>query len=920
MTANLPPALHIDHAGAWLSHQGITRAVDRAEARMVALDRPCIMLNIPLLAARLGYGELSGLDLLELFAFVHPTRFAVPSPAGLALSLGLDAPVTGEAAAALLPVLAGRLLADMRDPGWATRAGAGASLRGLERARWNWAPMVRPVLGERAERQESYSLSRLPEWTEGPPRQPPRPVTLAAEEIDDQLDALVGAAGEARAGQRAFAQAAATAFAPRERAGAPRLVLGDAGTGIGKTLGYLAPASLWAAEAGGAVWVSTYTKALQRQLLQESARLYPDPAQRRSRIAVRKGRENYLCLLNLEEAMQGGMTGRGAVFAQLAARWAMWTRDGDMVGGDLPGWLPTLFRRSGTSGLTDRRGECIHAGCPHYRRCFIERAQRAAEQADIVIANHALVLIEAVLGRGAAPSRYVFDEGHHLFHAADSAFSAHLSGAEAIELRRWIMGPEGSRRGRRRGLAARLADVASYDEAAGEAIAAASVAAQALPGDDWLARLAASQPLGPLEGFLSHLRETVHARAVEERKAKDVDPGYGLEAELADPPARLVEAAQGAADTLAVLLGALRTLDHRLDLLLGDPPDWLDGEGRNRIEGARGSLQRRIDTLATWIAMLGRVGGPVDPDFVDWLAVERIDGREYDVALRRHWLDPTRPLAEHVLGHAHGALVTSATLRAGGNWDHAARLTGAAHLPLAPLLFAADSPFDYAARSEVLIVTDVKRGDMAALATAYARLIEAAGGGALGLFTAIRRLRAVHARIADRLARVGLPLFAQHVDPIDIGTLIDLFRADPHASILGTDALRDGIDAPGETLRLVIMEALPWPKPSVLHAARKLAWDGDDHGDRLVRSRLAQAFGRLIRRAGDRGQFVLLSAAVPSRMLNAFPPGAPVLRLTLEDAVARVTDFRRHQTDAERLGYDMNMGHGAQRPFDPEHQ
>src|SRR3546814_3877152 len=61
-------------------------------------------------------------------------------------------------------------------------------------------------------------------------------------------------------------------------------------------------------------------------------------------------------------------------------------------------------------------------------------------------------------------------------------------------------------------------------------------------------------------------------------------------------------------------------------------------------------------------------------------------------------------------------------------------------------------------------------------------------------------------RIADRLARAGLPLFAQHVDPLDTGTLVDIFRADPHASLLGTDALRDGVDVPGDSLRLVVME------------------------------------------------------------------------------------------------------------------
>jgi len=146
----------------------------------------------------------------------------------------------------------------------------------------------------------------------------------------------------------------------------------------------------------------------------------------------------------------------------------------------------------------------------------------------------------------------------------------------------------------------------------------------------------------------------------------------------------------------------------------------------------------------------------------------------------------------------------------------------------------------------------------------------------------------VHARIADRLARAGLPLLAQHVDPMDAGTLVDIFRDDPRTSLLGTDALRDGVDVPGESLRLVVMERVPWPRPTVLHGARRMAGGGSAYDDRVVRARLAQAFGRLIRRQGDKGTFVILSAAMPSRLLRAFPPGVTVSRVPLEEAVARV--------------------------------
>ena len=215
--------------------------------------------------------------------------------------------------------------------------------------------------------------------------------------------------------------------------------------------------------------------------------------------------------------------------------------------------------------------------------------------------------------------------------------------------------------------------------------------------------------------------------------------------------------------------------------------------------------------------------------------------------------------------------------------------SGAAALEIAPRLSSFDSPFDYAGQAEVLIVTDVPKGDVAALAGAYGRLIEASGGGVLGLFTAIRRLRVVYGRIADRLARTGLPLYAQHVDPIDTGTLVDIFRDDPRASLLGTDALRDGVDVPGHSLRLVVMEQVPWPKPSILHRARRLAGGGSAYDDQIIRARLAQAFGRLIRSKEDRGHFVVLSSAFPSRLLSAFPDGTPITRVTLDEALHRVS-------------------------------
>ncbi|MBH5322975.1 ATP-dependent DNA helicase [Aurantiacibacter sediminis] len=885
------PALHASHAGSWhRAANGETEGLSKGQAVMAAADTPHLIMNAPLIATRLGYPDLSGLDLLELFAFVHPAKFCVPTPKGLAHALDLEEPEDGAQVPEFLQLAAAQLLEHCEVEDWAEREGACSVLQSLAKLRWAWAPVVAPHIRQ-PKTAEKWLFSKLPEWQEAPERPQPAQLTLGEDRILGQLEELTGAAAERRDGQRDYASAVGNIFAPREKKARPHVLLAEAGTGIGKTLGYLAPSSLWSREAQGTVWVSTYTKNLQRQLRAESRRAWPEERPDGSRpVVVRKGRENYLCLLNLEDAVQGGFGGRAAILAQLVARWAAFTQDGDMIGGDLPGWLGTLFRNRAIKSLTDQRGECVYAGCPHYRKCFIERAARASAQADLVIANHALVMVNAARGRDHAqrPTRIIFDEGHHVFDAADSTFSAALTGQEAIELRRWIIGPERGSKGRRRGLSARLADVASYDEAGGEAIEAAREAAHVLPSEGWLGRIAENAPSGEIETLLAAVRAITYARD----ESGAADAGYGIETEAAGLEGNFVELAQAAAQALAAIRHPLIRLGVRLEAMLEEAPDWLDGQGRARIEGARFSLSWRIDTLAAWESLLGRLGGPADPEFVDWLAVERGDAREFDIGLYRHFLDPMKPFANTVLEGAHGVMLTSATLTdrlaEGRDWSSAIARSGAPHIEVQPRVAEAESPFDYASNAEVLIVTDVKKGDLAGLAGAYARIIEASGGGVLGLFTAIRRLRAVHGRIADRLARAGLPLFAQHVDPIDTGTLVDIFRDDPRASLLGTDALRDGVDVPGESLRCVVMEQVPWPKPSILHRARRAAQGGSAYDDRIMRGRLAQAFGRLIRSRDDRGHFIVLSPAFPSRLLTAFPVGVSITRLSLDEALQRV--------------------------------
>ena len=843
-------------------------------------------------------------DVLELFAFVRPGMPAVPSALGLARALGLSLPHTAEDSARTLHVIARTLLTEVENWPADVRAHLAPLVGTLERSGWRWAPLLKDVVGEAPHGSPIAGLEAwrgLPQWEDEAAVGQPGSLPVETAEVRARLAQMVGVM---RPEQGAYADAATYAFGPREQAGAPRVALVEAGTGTGKTLGYLAPASIWAQKNGPGLWISTYTRNLQRQIVQEIAHLWPDPIERAEKAVVRKGRENYLCLLNFEETAKRTALapGQRAIAMGLIARWISSHTDGDLSGVGFPAFLAAHLP---LSTVTDRRGECIYAACPHFRICFIERAVRRARHADIVVANHALVIAQAAQDHASrdwlgedettdTPSehrvRYVFDEGHHLFDAADSGFSALLSGREMAELRRWIRGPEGRARSRARGLEERLKDLIADNENAQRLLEEAVQAANALAGEGWTTRLGTG-PRGPGEVFLAAAYQHVRARS------QDADAFYSLEAEPHPMGADLLEAVRGLSRGLKRIADPLNGLARQLRKTMNDKTATLEPYTRARLDAAARGLERRAKTiLPAWIQMLDSLeNGEIADEFVDWFAISREDGRDADVGLERHWVDPTKPLAAAVLEPAHGALITSATLRDSGgdvddHWASAEVRTGAGHLLQPARRAHFGSPFAYEDQARIFVVKDMPRRDPEALAAAYRELFLASGGGALGLFTAVRNLREVGNRIAEPLAQAGLSLYAQHIDRLDTGALVDLFRAEENACLLGTDALRDGVDVPGRSLRLVVFDKVPWPKPTILHKARRAKF-GKGYDDLITRFRLKQAFGRLIRGPEDKGCFVILEGATPSRLLTAFPEKAPVKRCGLAEAIGDIRAF-----------------------------
>ncbi|NJN36410.1 MAG: hypothetical protein HC794_04310 [Nitrospiraceae bacterium] len=204
------------------------------------------------------------------------------------------------------------------------------------------------------------------------------------------------------------------------------------------------------------------------------------------------------------------------------------------------------------------------------------------------------------------------------------------------------------------------------------------------------------------------------------------------------------------------------------------------------------------------------------------------------------------------------------------------------------------SPFDYKASTLIYIPEDIpepnKTGYQKAVEQGIIELAAALKGRMLVLFTSYSQLRETAVNVAPRLALGGITVYDQATGG-SRETLLDSFKSSEKAVLLGTRSFWEGVDIPGEDLSALVIVRLPFAVPNEpIFAARADQYDDSFKQyaipDAILRFR--QGFGRLIRRADDRGQFVILSSAVPSRFLSAFPADTPILRLPLDQAVARV--------------------------------
>lgn len=770
-------------------------------------------------------------DLAELWAFVRPGRAAPPTLLGM-----MERSVqSAEEAAFHLFALMDELLAEAADRR-EELAPFVTWLSSTDQAyRWPWLDALESIQEEGQNLDLKDFIKAIPRWTS-----PKAPQEREGHSADHEL-AL-------RPVQDIYHQGIKDFLADPL---SDDVMLAVGGTGVGKTRAYLAAAK----SAGKPVWVSTFTKALQQQVQKEASSELNWTAH------IRKGRDNYLCLKLLNEAWSRAPTladGRQRVALACMLRWMQKTQDGDLTGSDFPGWLTGLFGPIMTRNLGDIHRECIYAACPFYTQCYAEAARAGSEGADLVVANHAVM---ASLAPRFVPEILIMDEAQHVENVMDDSLSAGFSLQSASDMRRFLLGVQAGQNVGRRGFLDGIAEVLPPED--GSFLAQIRLTASALPGPHALARFDTGQPQGVVESYLYRLGQSVKEALSEEDGRGQFD--WDLDRSF------VPKASEELVKTITALRDQLLQLTGKLEM-----PE--DPDGTKPVDPKVVVLQNlAIFPLRLWLTQLAQLGLIVPDDFIEWASIKREDNKVKDVGLFRSWRDPLR--AWNAIAGAGGARIVYTTATA----TPALKKMPAHKLEVA-------SPFDYSVQSRVFVLTDIAASAENA-SKAIGSLAGISGGSALAVFTAISRLKAVYNRLLPIVAEENLHLIAQHMEGVDVATLIDMFRTEPRSLLLGTDAVRDGIDIPGDALKLLMFDKTPWPRPTLVHKERRNDFGGRQYDEDLVRLKLKQAFGRLIRTSTDKGAFVMLDSKLPTRLYDAFPAETPIERVSLAEAGERLREF-----------------------------
>jgi ATP-dependent DNA helicase DinG len=592
----------------------------------------------------------------------------------------------------------------------------------------------------------------------------------------------------------------------------------EAPTGTGKSLAYLLPALL----SGRTVIVATANKSLQNQLYRKDIPFLSQVLGREINAVLIKGRSNYLCSYKYEQEMheqrQYALYDREHEQFTYLRSWVTETESGDVD--DLPFILHSDLRPRVVSFADD----CLQRDCRHYfESCFVNMMRDRAANAQILITNHHLLLNALELGEMGSRllppgSIYVIDEAHQLEGTATSVFEVEVTNA-AVDL---LLN---------RGVFKEYVDAERMDDL-------------------------------KLQSLL----------AFTEVERLSTDASYRIEGDL---------------EGMQKLATQLKQLQD--DLRRGHPSQKSDEKKKESEEEAekRAQYDLALESLGSLVAKLQAVSTSQRDDRIVRYVERVFDRRHVRTTIHAAPIDPANYLSEFLFEDEKRTVIcTSATLATDGHFRHFSRRCGVLEPTIERVLPAV---FDYP-KQAILYQPALPAYDWRnkepyynAVSREIERLLEVSRGRALCLFTNWSGLQQVHERLKDLEQGTFWPLQAQGDAPRN--ALLEWFVETPNSVLLATRSFWEGVDLPGDDLSLVVLDKMPFPTPNdPLHSARMQLLDqeteGSSFGDYmlpLMALTLKQGFGRLIRRATDRGVVAILDERLSSkgygrRARNDLPP------------------------------------------------
>lgn len=639
----------------------------------------------------------------------------------------------------------------------------------------------------------------------------------------------------------------------------------EAGTGTGKTIGYLLAVLPIAKAQGKKVVLSTATVALQEQLVNKDLPEIAEHAGLSTSFSLAKGRGRYFCINKAEQHLDShGATGQQALYEdELALRLddetvefyksllneyasGRWDGDRDNLSTaiDDKDWIP----------LTSDHLQCSNRRCSNFSACSFFKARKDLDQVECVIANHDIVLADLALGGGAilpdpAETIYIFDEGHHLSDKASGHFSYSL---RLKSTERWL-----------NSTARQLAKM--LDQTGNPQLMADYVQQLQKPGEDLQV---------VLNNWAELLRPVLLGDALKRPQERLRYPGGVVPEEVRQFGLQVEHLTARMANKLEMVLDLLK--------------ESLDGEGSLDRQLAEmwfprvGMMVARMQGVTGLGRSMGHVDGEGSPT-ARWVALVE-SGQGYDFECRTAPVSAAEMLRMNLWQHCYAAVVTSATLTALGRFD---RLLDDLGLPAETPCFSLASPFDHYNAAELLVpAMDVEANDpekhTAAVCDFLNRELEGAVA-TLVLFSSWRQMRSILEDLKPKLREKVLAqgdfskneILKRHKERIDAGD---------GSIIFGLASFTEGVDLPGDYLTEVIITKIPFSVPDDPVDATMSEWIEQRGGNPFMEwavpmasVRLTQAAGRLLRTEQDRGRIVLLDRRVVTRrygrqLLDSLPP------------------------------------------------